>query len=175
MRLTDARALDPSWSPSPADPAGDAALLKRLARWAGRWSPLVEVDGDDGLRLDVSGVAHLFGGEAGWRGYAGALRRARPDRARGDRADRRRGLGVGAVRTAAWPTRRGVALRPLAPLPVAALAARARGSVQILERLGLKTIGTAGGMPRKGLQRRFREADNPLDALDRALGRKPSR
>ena len=47
-----------------ADPAGDAALVERLARWAGRWSPLVEVDGDDGLRLDVTGVAHLFGGEA---------------------------------------------------------------------------------------------------------------
>ena len=38
--------------------------MQRLARWAARWSPLVEVDGD-GLRLDVTGVAHLFGGEAG--------------------------------------------------------------------------------------------------------------
>jgi len=63
MRLTDARALDPELLAEPADPAGDAALLKRLGRWAGRWSPLVEVDGEDGLRLDVSGVAHLFGGE----------------------------------------------------------------------------------------------------------------
>ena len=45
-------------------PEGDAALVQRLAIWAGRWSPLVEVDGD-GLRLDVSGVAHLFGGEHG--------------------------------------------------------------------------------------------------------------
>jgi protein ImuB len=63
-RLTDARALDPSLVAVPADPEGDAALVQRLAAWAGRWSPLVEVDGDD-LRLDVSGVAHLFGGEAG--------------------------------------------------------------------------------------------------------------
>ena len=63
-RLTDARALDPSLVAVPADPEGDAALVQRLAAWAGRWSPLVEVDGD-GLRLDVSGVAHLFGGEAG--------------------------------------------------------------------------------------------------------------
>src|SRR3954453_8501473 len=61
-RLTDARALDPALIAVPADPAGDAALVQRLARWAGRWSPLVEVDGD-GLRLDVTGVAHLFGGE----------------------------------------------------------------------------------------------------------------
>ena len=64
-RLTDARALDPALMAVPADPDGDAALLQRLARWAGRWSPLVEVDGADGLRLDVTGVAHLFGGEDG--------------------------------------------------------------------------------------------------------------
>ena len=63
-RLTDARALDPALVAVPADPDGDAALVRRLAKWAGRWSPLVEVDGD-GLRLDVSGVAHLFGGEDG--------------------------------------------------------------------------------------------------------------
>ena len=63
-RLTDARALDPALVAVPADPEGDAALVRRLARWAGRWSPLVEVD-DDGLRLDITGVAHLFGGERG--------------------------------------------------------------------------------------------------------------
>ena len=62
--MTDVRALDPSLIALPADPGSDAALVARLARWAGRWSPLVEIDGD-GLRLDVSGVAHLFGGEAG--------------------------------------------------------------------------------------------------------------
>ena len=44
-RLTDARALDPALVAVPADPAGDAALVQRLARWAGRWSPLVEGDG----------------------------------------------------------------------------------------------------------------------------------
>ncbi|HEY6663031.1 MAG TPA: DNA polymerase Y family protein [Sphingomicrobium sp.] len=63
-RLTDARALDPALIAVPADPDGDAALVRQVARWAGRWSPLVEVEGD-GLRLDVSGVAHLFGGERG--------------------------------------------------------------------------------------------------------------
>ncbi len=64
-RLTDARALDPGLSAIAADVAGDATLLGRLARWASRWSPLVEADGEDGLRMDVCGVAHLFGGEAG--------------------------------------------------------------------------------------------------------------
>jgi protein ImuB len=62
-RLTDARALDPALIAVAADPAGDSALVARLAQWSGRWSPLVEADEPDGLRLDVSGVAHLFGGE----------------------------------------------------------------------------------------------------------------
>ena len=55
-RLTDARALDPGLVAVPADPDGDAAFLKQIAIWAGRWSPLVERDGADGLRLDVTGV-----------------------------------------------------------------------------------------------------------------------
>ena len=169
MRLTDARALDPQLLAEAADPAGDAALLKRLARWAGRWSPLVEVDGD-GLQLDVSGIAHLFGGE---------------EALAADMESRFANLGLTArmaiapTAAAAWALARfGPALvdeadlaAALAPLPVAALRLDAR-SAQILERLGLKIIGQLAGVPRKSLQRRFRGVDHPLDALDRALGRK---
>ena len=170
MRLTDARALDPELLAEPADPAGDAALLKRLARWAGRWSPLVEVDGEDGLRLDVSGVAHLFGGEQDLvadieRSFARLSLTAR--------------IAIAPTTAAAWALARyapGAVTDEDLPaalfsLPVAALRLEAR-SVQILERLGLKTIGQLDGVPRKSLQRRFREADNPLHALDRALGRR---
>lgn len=171
MRLTDARALDPKLLVEPADPAGDAALLRRLARWAGRWSPVTEVDGEDGLRLDVSGVAHLFDGE---RALAAHIE------------DSFACLGL-TVRVAIAPTaaaswalaqcgpaivdEAGLATA-LAPLPVAALRLEPR-SAQILERMGLKTIGQLVEVPRKNLQRRFREAGNPLDALDRALGHKP--
>jgi len=170
MRLTDARTLEPGLIAEPADPAGDAALLKRLARWAGRWSPLVEVDGDDGMRLDVSGVAHLFGGEEKLvadieRRFAAMGLTAR--------------VAIAPTAAAAWALGRfhpaivaqDELAERLAPLPVAALRLDAR-SVQILERLGLKTIGQLAGVPRKSLQRRFREKDNPLHALDRALGRK---
>jgi protein ImuB len=45
--------------------------------------------------------------------------------------------------------------------------------VRTLERLGLKTIGALIGMPRLALARRFRGAEDVVDALDRALGRKP--
>jgi len=57
-------------------------------------------------------------------------------------------------------------------LPVAALRLPP-APTQLLERLGLKTIGALAGVPRKSLARRFREADNPLDALDRMLGLRP--
>ena len=169
MRLTDARALDPGLVAVAADGAGDQALVERLARWASRWSPLVEVDGADALRLDVSGVAHLFGGEAG-------LVR--------DIEARFAGLGlsvrvaVAATAGAAWGLarfgngQRGDGLEAIAPLPVAALRLPAN-VVRTLERLGLKTIGALVGVPRRSLARRFREADNPLDALDRMLGRRP--
>lgn len=61
--LTDARALCPELVAAPADPAGDIALLERLALWAQRWGPWSALDPPDGLLVDVSGVAHLFGGE----------------------------------------------------------------------------------------------------------------
>src|SRR5262245_39233740 len=51
-----------------ADPAADAAALNRLALWAMRYAPLAapwdEASGADGLFIDVTGAAHLFGGEA---------------------------------------------------------------------------------------------------------------
>ncbi|MEO7602842.1 MAG: DNA polymerase Y family protein [Sphingomicrobium sp.] len=171
MRLTDARALNPGLQIAPADPDGEATQLADMARWTGRWSPLVEVDGIDGLRLDVSGVAHLFGGECGliadvracfWR--AGFSTRC----------------AIAPTPAAAWALARfggdGAICGPdlaaaLAPLPIAALRLSPLAT-RTLERLGLKTIKTLAGIERRSLARRFREADNPLDALDRALGRK---
>ena len=47
-----------------ADPAADLDHLERLAIWTlRRYSPIVTVDPPDGLVLDVTGAAHLFGGE----------------------------------------------------------------------------------------------------------------
>jgi len=201
-RLTDARALDPGLEAEPADPAGDAAWLRALALWAGRWSPLVEVDGGDALRLDLTGVAHLFGGEAALlgemqeaigalgfsiraaiaptAGAAWALARygaqpLLPLGGDGGDSRRRSSLSLASTPPALRATSpRGEELQivsALAPLPVAALRLSAQAT-HTLVRLGLKTIGDLAGVPRKSLARRFREAEHPLDALDRALGRK---
>jgi len=159
-RLTDARALEPGLVAIPADCEGDAAMIRKFARWAGRWSPLVEAEGDS-LQLDVTGVAHLFGGEQGLVD------------------DVRAGFGkLGfTVRTAIAPTAAAAwALShfggdELAPLHVSALRLDP-DTVRTLERLGLKTIGALTAMPRLALARRFRGAENVVDALDRMFGRK---
>ena len=64
MPLTDARTLCPVLKAVPADPEGDRAFLERLALWAQRWGPWAALDEPGGLVVDVSAVAHLFGGEA---------------------------------------------------------------------------------------------------------------
>ena len=194
-RLTDARALDPTLVAVPADPEGDAAAVRRLAKWAGRWSPLVEVD-EDGLRLDVSGVAHLFGGE---RGLLHDLRAKFAALGFSTR------VAIAPTAAAAWafshfgrsptivaPAKAGVHVDAssrrsqnltdmdaslhwhdeLRPLHVSALRLDP-DTVRTLERLGLKTIGALIDVPRLALARRFRGAEDVVDALDRALGRKP--
>ena len=133
----------------------------------------------DALRLDVTGVAHLFGGErklvadvqARFAGLGLTARVAIAPTAAAAWALAHYGHSARGDRSARKDEHR---LRSLArTLPVAALRLPPEATVRTLERLGLKTIGALAGMPRLALARRFREADNPVDALDRALGRKP--
>ena len=62
MGLADARAISPHLATAPAELEKDAESLLALARWSSRYSPSLNVDGTDGLWLDVTGVPHLFGG-----------------------------------------------------------------------------------------------------------------
>ncbi|MGI8704919.1 MAG: DUF6504 family protein [Sphingomicrobium sp.] len=170
-RLTDARALEPGLIAIPADPAGDETLLQRLARWAGRWSPLVEVDRPDGLRLDVTGVAHLFGGEE-------ALAEDVRDRFAATGLTAR--VAVAPTAASAWALAHHAPCicsveqldAKLSPLPVSTLRLEPE-TVRTLERLGLKTIGAVAGLPRLALARRFRGAESVVDAIDRAWGKTP--
>jgi protein ImuB len=63
LPLADARARHPNLVAVEAAPAEEARLLERLCDWCSRFTPLAALDGRDGLMLDISGVAHLFGGE----------------------------------------------------------------------------------------------------------------
>ena len=42
----------------------EAGFLAALQRWAGKFSPWVAPEAEDGLVVDLTGCAHLFGGEA---------------------------------------------------------------------------------------------------------------
>ncbi|NHB77907.1 Y-family DNA polymerase, partial [Rhodobacter calidifons] len=63
--LRDATAICPALLTVPADPPGEAQFLMRLRRWAGRFSPWVAEEPPAGLLIDLTGAAHLHGGEEG--------------------------------------------------------------------------------------------------------------
>lgn len=63
--LADAGAMCPGLMTRPEDVARDAAFLAVLRRWAGKFSPWVAEEPPDALMVDLTGCAHLFGGEEG--------------------------------------------------------------------------------------------------------------
>ncbi len=64
MSLPDARAMHPALVCVDADARAEAQTLEDIADWCRRFTPLAALDAPDGVMLDVSGAAHLFGGEA---------------------------------------------------------------------------------------------------------------
>ncbi|MGU3315427.1 DNA polymerase Y family protein [Sphingomonas sp. M6A6_1c] len=65
MAVTQARALVAELDVRAADPAADRAVLDSLALHAVRhWTPTAAASGADGLWIELTGTAHLHGGEA---------------------------------------------------------------------------------------------------------------
>ncbi|WP_198586214.1 Y-family DNA polymerase, partial [Roseovarius salinarum] len=62
--LRDAFAMCPQLVVRPQDAPAEAAFLDALTRWGGRFSPWVAPEAPAALMLDITGCAHLFGGEA---------------------------------------------------------------------------------------------------------------
>jgi protein ImuB len=62
--LAEALTLCPDLVTRPADPDRAVRVLAALRRWAGRFSPWVAEEGTEALLIDLTGCAHLFGGEA---------------------------------------------------------------------------------------------------------------
>ena len=159
--LADARAAIPALATLPAEPERDRAALEALALWAGRYGPRRNADGIDGLWIDITGVAHLFGGEAGLAGdllarFSRAGLTARIGLA--DTAGAAFALARFASITARTPWRiaaTGDVRAALAPLPVEALRL-APEVIVLLKRLGLRRIGQLFELPREALAQRFR-------------------
>ena len=176
--LADARAALPRLATRPAEPARDCEALIALARWAGRYGPLRHVDGEDGVWIDTTGVAHLYGGE---QRLAGDIYRQLARLGISARIALAETLG-GAHALARFATTsarplvcvpEGEIARALAPLPLAALRVEPE-TVLAAHRLGLKRIGQLYDLPRTSLARRFRSKTRAaalLERLDAALGR----
>lgn len=173
LALADARARFPALLSAPAEMDADAAALARLALWLGRYGPTrnVEMADDDsegqvlegahGLWVDITGAAHLFGGEAALLDDLVRRLAAAGITARAGLAD----TGAAAfalARLATSPASPAAIAGPgdlaagLAPLPVDGLRL-APATRLLLRRLGLKHIGQLYAIPRAALERRFRD------------------
>lgn len=171
--LADARAICPDLATRPADLAQEAAALASLRRWAGRYAPLVANEGVDGLIADITGVAHLFGGEADLHAdlQAGLARAgiAAQSAIAGTRG------AANALARHGTPTRGNIApegalAEYLGPLPISALRID-HDTAEALARLGLNRIADLMSLPRAPLARRF--GPGLILRLDQALGQQP--
>lgn len=166
MALADARAICPDLATRPADLAREAAALASLRRWAGRYAPMVATDGADGLMADISGVPHLFGGEADLRDDL---------QARLERAGLHATSAIAGTRGAAHALARhgggivadGRLLEGIGHLPITALRVD-HDTAGALGQVGLSHIADLAHLPRAPLARRF--GQGLVLRLDQALG-----
>jgi protein ImuB len=168
MALADARAMYPSLPVFEADFEADRRLLEAIADWCDRYTPLVGLDPPDGLFLDITGCAHLFGGEAALaRDLLMRLRR-QGFAARAAVADTPGGAWAVARYGDQGIVPRGETEAAVLPLPIAALRADA-GIVADLKTSGLVRVADLACRPRAPFAARF--GKRLLLRLDQALGR----
>ena len=154
MTLAAARARVPVLHVADADAAADQRLLLRLVEACERFTPLVASDPPDGLILDITGCAHLFGGEAAMREHISRYMQQQGLSPR---------IAIAGTPDAAEVMARfgtlpivdpGGEAEALHRLPVAALKLP-RETTVALTRAGLKTIGDIAARPSKILAARF--------------------
>lgn len=168
MVVADCRAILPSLQVFDEQPGQWEKLLNALGEWCMRYTPVAAIDPPDGLILDISGCAHLWGGEEQYiqdiqnklSGYGYDVRIAVADT-----------IGV------AWAIVRygkdmlivpsGKQVEALLPLPPAALRLEESITARLIK-LGFYTIRSFINTPRRALRRRF--GPELLCRLDQALG-----
>lgn len=168
MAVADARAVFPSLDVVDETPGMAEKLLRALAEWSMRYTPVAAVDMPEGMMLDVSGCAHLWGGE---RPYLKAIVTKFREGGYDVRA------AIADTAGAAWAVARygkqtpviapGQQLEALQYLPPASLRLEPE-ITQRLEKLGLYQVRNFMHMPRATLRRRF--GTSLLQRLDQALG-----
>lgn len=168
MPVADAKAIIPDLQVFDDKPGLSAKLLKALGEWCIRYTPAIAVDLPDGLILDVSGCAHLWGGE---RAYLKEIVTRLKSKGYDVRAAMADTIGT------AWAISRFGQITPIiesggqatALLPLSPAALRLEPiMLERLQKLGLCTVHSFIGMPRSVLRRRF--GQQLLLRLDQALG-----
>jgi protein ImuB len=154
LPLANARAICPELTVFDADEAADAKTLNDIADWCDRFTPLVALDPPHGLFLDITGCAHLFGGEAALlQMVSGAL----------TRRDFTVSAAIASTSICARTLTRHVSgkivtdgeeAKAVASLPVSALGA-SEAIAGGLRRAGLKTIGDVASRARHEIAARF--------------------
>ncbi len=171
MAVAQAQALVPELTIHDAALREDAVALRRLGHWALKhYSPLVAADLPDGLVMDVTGAAHLHGGEKPMLQNMVTRLSETGIVARAAAAD-----SWGAAHAFARAAAKSVLIVPpgetaarLQNLPLAYLRLGAE-TVDQLRRLGFETIGDIAAAPRAPLAQRFGAALHRR--LDQAFGR----
>ncbi len=166
--LANARAMLGALKVMAANEPADLRLLERIADWCERFTPYVSLEPPRTLILDVTGAAHLFGGEEAMLATMLAKLRKQGFIVRGALA------GTALAARALARCRDGTVAAPgtdsetIAPLPIEALAFDPE-TAHALRRAGLKTIGQVASRKRAELTARF--GAKFVFTLDAAFGR----
>ncbi len=169
MSLADARAIFPGLQVTGHVPGLALKLLKKIAAWCIRFTPVVGIDGQSGILLDASGCAHLWGGE---ENYVREISRRFLEKGFGIRIAMADTIGT------AWAithygengmiAARGRSAEALMALPPEGLRLEAE-TISLLHKLGLQQIGRFLHMPASTLRRRFGQL--LIKRLQQALGK----
>lgn len=165
--VADAQASIPLLQAFDTIPEQATRLLTAIGHWCYRFTPVVAVDNTDGLLMEITGCAHLWGGEAAY--LAEITKRLQQlgyqaQAAIADTAGAAWAMARYGPHTIVAPGRQTAALQELPPA-----ALRLSAPVQErLQKLGFRHIKGFINMPRAALSRRF--GTELLQRLDEALG-----
>jgi protein ImuB len=152
--LANARAMVEKLTIVPANEKADAALLDGIADWCDRFTPLVSLDAPDGLFLDITGAAHLFGGEAKMLAAVIASIARQGFAVQGAIAGTTLAAHALARYAPGTLTIPGGEAQAVAPLPITALECDDK-ALRALRHAGLKTVGMVAGRLHSELSERL--------------------
>jgi protein ImuB len=167
LPLANARAICPHVLVYDVDEAADAHALSAIAEWCDGFTPLVALDPPHGLLLDITGCAHLFGGEAAMLNLVCGVLTAQGFMVSGAIAGTATCARTLTRHVHGWIVREGEEVIAVRPLPVSTLGADP-AVVSGLRRAGLKTIGDVADRMRHEITARFGASFTSL--LEQALG-----